>query len=68
MKTDILTPDERALFNDISMTTIALWKNNPMMWRWFWDVTSLHEYLLLNAMNTSHMWGACYIVASTTIH
>ena len=47
------------------MTTIALWKNNPMMWRWFWDITAFNEYLLFNAKE-KNMFAGVYI--SSTVH
>jgi len=69
MKADILTPDERKLFEDISVTVIALWKHAPYMRAWYSDnICRLHENLLLNAKDSRFAWGEIYIKASTTIH
>lgn len=67
MNEDPLTPSERKLFGDISMTVISLWKNNTHLRAWYsGNVNRLHENLLLNAMDTRFMWGADWI--SQTIH
>ena len=66
---DVLTTEQRRLFNEIAVTTCQVWKHAPYVRQWYSDdINSLFEHLALNAMNIRFLFLGAYVQASRTIH
>ncbi len=56
-----MNTEQRKLYEELSHTTIMIWKNSPIIKDWYQDsICCFHEHLLLNAMDTKHMWCECF--------
>jgi len=57
------------LIENLSVTVITLWKNNPDIRAWYGDNVNLFfDYLSHFSNNPERLWCECFLRASITIH